>query len=88
MTSLPAERFGLRDRGYLRPGFAADLVLFDGEHIADTATFSNPTQASVGINAVWVNGVLSLENGRPTGNRGGRFLPRPKHSKLQENMVR
>jgi len=88
MTSLPAERFGLTDRGYLRAGYAADLVLFDAEQITDTASFSNPIQASVGIDAVWVNGVLSLERGRPTGDRGGRFLPRRNDSKLHQDMVR
>jgi N-acyl-D-amino-acid deacylase len=78
MTSLPAERFRLKDRGYLRPGYAADLVLFDAEQISDTATFMNPVQASVGIEAVWVNGVLSLHNERTTERRGGRFLTRQK----------
>ena len=76
MTSLAAGRFGLSDRGYLRAGYAADLVLFDPEQISDRATYARPVQAAAGIDAVWVNGVLSFLNGAATGKRAGRFLPR------------
>lgn len=76
MTSLPAERFGFKDRGRIREGFCADLVLFDPDTVRDTATFSDPVRAAVGIEAVWVNGVLSYQNGNATGNRAGRFLKR------------
>jgi N-acyl-D-amino-acid deacylase len=76
MTSLPARRFRLSGRGRIKKGYAADLVLFDAERISDQATYANPLQASVGIDAVWVNGVLAYLNGAATGNRGGRFLPR------------
>jgi N-acyl-D-aspartate/D-glutamate deacylase len=77
MTGLPAQRFGLAGRGQIREGCHADLVLFDPETIRDTATFSNPICAAEGIAAVWVNGVLSYKDGDATGQRAGRFLPRP-----------
>lgn len=76
MTGLPAETIGLRHRGFVREGYAADLVLFDPLTVRDTATWEHSTQPSVGIRRVWVNGVLSLVDGKPTGQRGGRFLPR------------
>jgi N-acyl-D-amino-acid deacylase len=76
MTSLPAERFGFKDRGRIAEGFSADLVLFDPETVRDTATFSDPVRAAVGIEAVWVNGLLSYQNRNATGNRAGRFLKR------------
>ena len=77
MTGMPAQRFGLAGRGRIDEGCHADLVLFDPETIKDTATFSNPIRAAEGIAAVWVNGVLSYKDGDATGERGGRFLPRP-----------
>ena len=76
MTSLPALRFGLKDRGSVREGNAADLVLFDVETVRDTASFTAPKQAANGIEAVWVNGVLSYWKKASTGARAGRFLPR------------
>ena len=76
MTGMPAQRFGLAGRGQIRQGCHADLVLFDPEIIRDTATFSNPICAAEGIAAVWVNGVLSYKDGKATGQRAGRFLPR------------
>jgi N-acyl-D-amino-acid deacylase len=76
MTSLPAQRFGLAKRGLIREGFHADLVLFDPERILDTATFSRPVQAAVGISKVWVNGTLTYTAAGPTGQRAGRFLGR------------
>ena len=77
MTGMPAQRFGLAGRGQIREGYHADLVLFDPKTIRDTATFSDPICAAEGIAAVWVNGVLSYKDGRATGQRAGRFLPRP-----------
>ena len=59
MTSLPATRFGLRSRGLLKQGFYADLVVFDPNTVADTATYENPKQTASGINQVFVNGRLS-----------------------------
>ena len=76
MTGLAASRFGLHDRGLVRPGYRADLVLFDPGTIADTATYEQPIRAATGIEAVWVNGVLSYRHGQATGARAGRFLPR------------
>jgi N-acyl-D-aspartate/D-glutamate deacylase len=78
MTGLPAQRFGLEGRGCIREGAHADLVLFDPETIKDTATFTHPISCAEGIAAVWVNGVLSYQDGDATGQRGGRFLPRPR----------
>ncbi len=76
MTGLPAERFGFKDRGWVREGLAADLVLFDPATVCDAATFTDPMQPARGIQAVWVNGVLSYRDQAPTGERAGRFLPR------------
>jgi N-acyl-D-amino-acid deacylase len=76
MTTLPAETFGLKDRGQIRTGFFADLVLFDADRIIDTATYSDPIRRAEGIHAVWVNGVLTYTADGPTGQRAGRFLAR------------
>ena len=83
MTGMPARRFGLVERGLIREGFAADLVLFDPETIVDTATFGDPIRPAKGINGVWVNGVLSYTTQGATEHRGGRFLPRGKTAWLQ-----
>jgi N-acyl-D-amino-acid deacylase len=82
MTSLPARRFGLTDRGWVREGYAADLVLFDPATVRDTASFADPVNAAAGIEAVWVNGVLSYRDQRSTGQRGGQFLPRQARADL------
>lgn len=76
MTGMPAQRFGLTQRGRIREGYYADLVLFDPEKIADMATYSNPMRPAVGIERVWVNGTLSYTREGSTENRNGRFLPR------------
>jgi N-acyl-D-aspartate/D-glutamate deacylase len=78
MTGKPAQHFGLDGRGSISEGAHADLVLFSPETIRDTATFSDPIRCAEGIAAVWVNGVLSYQNGETSGRRGGRFLPRPR----------
>jgi N-acyl-D-aspartate/D-glutamate deacylase len=77
MTGMPAQQFGLAGRGRIEEGCYGDLVLFDPETIRDTASFSNPISAAEGIAAVWVNGVLSYQDGAAAGERAGRFLPRP-----------
>lgn len=64
MTSLPAQTFNLRDRGLIKEGFAADLVIFDEKTIADKATFDNPHQFPVGISYVLVNGKKSVVDGQ------------------------
>jgi N-acyl-D-amino-acid deacylase len=78
MTSLPAQRFGLADRGRICEGHAADLVLFDPEAILDMATYDDPIQPAQGIFSVWVNGILSYTAQGPTGRRTGRYLARGK----------
>jgi N-acyl-D-aspartate/D-glutamate deacylase len=69
MTGMTAARFGLTDRGLLKEGYAADLVLFDAAKVRDTATYADPIRAAEGINAVYVNGQPALE-----GARAGRLL--------------
>lgn len=74
MTSLPAQRLGWKNRGTIRVGAAADLVLFNPETVIDRATFAQPTQLAVGIERVFVNGTLVWSDGKPTGERPGRVL--------------
>lgn len=74
MTSLPAGTFKLWDRGLLRPGMAADIVIFDEKEIADRATFEQPKQYPVGINFVIVNGQVVVENDKYTGAKPGHIL--------------
>ncbi|WP_225032676.1 N-acyl-D-amino-acid deacylase family protein [Paraburkholderia sp. XV] len=76
MTSLSARRFGLKERGEVHIGYHADLVLFDPARVRDAATFEKPQQAADGIDAVWVNGVLSYLDGKPTDERAGKFVAR------------
>ena len=76
MTALPAAQFGLKDRGSLRPGACADLVLFDPATIADTATFDQPKTPAAGIALVMVNGRTVWNDGAATGERPGRALRR------------
>jgi N-acyl-D-amino-acid deacylase len=76
MTSLPAERFGLRDRGVVRDSAAADLVVLDTARVADRATFETPVAPAAGIELVLVNGVGVWRCGAPTGARPGRALRR------------
>lgn len=83
MTGMPSQRFGLSGRGLLRKGYAADMVLFDPATIADTATFSDPARSARGIEAVWVNGVLSYTSAGATGKRAGVFVPRGKTNWIQ-----
>ena len=76
MTGLTAARFGLTDRGEVRAGAYADLVMFDAETVADRATFDEPTRPAAGIDIVMVNGAIVREGGRVTGERPGRALRR------------
>jgi N-acyl-D-amino-acid deacylase len=76
MTSLPASRLGLKDRGVLRPGAFADVTIFDPQTIADRATYELPHQYSAGVRCVLVNGAVALAEGELTGVRSGRFLRR------------
>jgi N-acyl-D-amino-acid deacylase len=74
MTSLPARTFGFRDRGMLREGMAADIVLFDPQRVRDKATFEQPHQYSEGFDWVLVNGVIMVEDGKLTEARGGQVI--------------
>jgi N-acyl-D-amino-acid deacylase len=74
MTSFPAWRFGLVERGVLAPGNYADLVLFDPKTVLDTATWDEPMREPEGIGLVVVNGAVACENGRHTGAGSGRLL--------------
>ena len=74
MTSLPARRVGLTDRGLLRPGMFADLVVFDPATVTDRATYTQPLLYSQGIEYVAVNGKLVVDDGRFTAERPGRVL--------------
>jgi len=76
MTGQPAARLGLRDRGRIAEGLAADLVLFDPETILDRATFEDPHQFPLGIRRVFVNGTVVVADGEHTGARPGRVLRR------------
>src|SRR5690606_366037 len=76
ITSLPADRLGLSDRGRVVEGAAADLVVFDPATVADRATFQEPHQYPDGIPWVFVNGVAMVEDGRYTDARPGRVLRR------------
>jgi len=77
MTSLPASRMGLHDRGIVRPGMMADLVAFDPEAVRDRSTFADPLHYSEGIPYVAVNGRLVVDEGRITDERPGRILRGP-----------
>lgn len=81
MTSLPAQKFQLKDRGLLLPGMAADILVFDPEKVTDNATFEKPHAYSSGFEYVWVNGVLTVKNGVHTEARGGATLKGPAYVK-------
>lgn len=83
MTGMPAQRFGLAERGLIREGYHADLVLFDAQTIIDKATFSESTLPAEGIARVWVNGVLSYTTQGATSKHGGRFIRRARTNWVQ-----
>ena len=76
MTGLSANKFGIRDRGIIRPDAYADITVFNPHSVIDTATFENPTQPAEGIDTVIVNGTIIREKGIKTGARTGRTLRR------------
>ena len=76
MTSLPALVYRMPDRGVLREGAAADLVVFDLAAVRDRATYDDPHQIAEGMRWVLVNGVLAVDEGRFTDAKGGRVLRR------------
>jgi dihydroorotase/N-acyl-D-amino-acid deacylase len=77
MSSAVATRLSIGDRGLLRPGMWADVVIFDPATVSDHATFERPHQLSTGIRDVYVNGIAVVRNGRPTGSKPGRIVRGP-----------
>jgi N-acyl-D-amino-acid deacylase len=77
LTSLPATNLGIRDRGWLKPGYHADVVVFDPATIHDNATYEKPQQLASGVADVFINGVQVLKDGRHTGATPGRFVRGP-----------
>jgi N-acyl-D-amino-acid deacylase len=77
LSSLPASNLGLRDRGRLKLGLAADIVVFDPQTIADHSTYEKPMQFATGVRDVFVNGTQVLEGSQPTGATPGRFVKGP-----------
>jgi len=86
MTSFPAARFKLQDRGLVRPGFKADLVLFDPVRVIDRATFRDPQLVAEGVKRVFVNGVEVWNDGKATGERPGRALRLRKSQSEQKSV--
>ena len=76
MTSLPASNLGITSRGLLRPGYFADIAVFDSATIRDHATFEKPRQLATGVSEVFVNGVQVVHNGKHTGAKPGRVVRR------------
>jgi len=76
MTSIPATKLRLQDRGLIKEGFWADIVIFDLNKIADRATYQTPHQYPEGIEYVIVNGEIVVEEGKLTGVRPGKVLKR------------
>ena len=74
MTSLPANKFNLKERGLIQEGFIADLVVFDENEVVDMATFENPHQFSKGFKYVFVNGAMTLDKGVHNGARKGMAI--------------
>jgi N-acyl-D-amino-acid deacylase len=74
ITSLPADVLSLKDRGRLRSGAFADVVIFDPNTIQDHSTYAKPMQYATGVSDVFINGKLALQDGEPTGALSGRIL--------------
>jgi N-acyl-D-amino-acid deacylase len=83
LSGLPADNFKLRERGYLKTGYYADVVVFDPAKIEDHATYDNPREFSTGVSEVVVNGVEIVRDGKHTGARPGRFVTGPGFSAAQ-----
>jgi N-acyl-D-amino-acid deacylase len=81
MTSLAAQKFQLKDRGLIKEGMAADIVIFDLNEVTDKATFEQPHQFSAGFHYVLVNGRLAIEEGKHTGIKSGATLKGPGFNK-------
>ena len=76
MTSVPAARFGIRDRGVVKPGAYADLAVWREENFRENVTYMSPHAFSSGMETVLVNGVVAYRDGTFTKNRAGKFLAR------------
>jgi len=76
-TSLPAQRMKLRDRGLIKPNYFADITIFNPDTVKDVATYEDSNRPSQGIEYVIVNGVISIDHGKLTGQTGGRPLRGP-----------
>ena len=81
MSSYPAQRIGLTDRGILRAGMKADLAIFDPETVRDMSTFDQPHQYAQGVSTVFINGQVVFENGMMTAARPGRVLYGPGYAR-------
>ena len=77
LTSLPVSNLGIAARGFLKPGYFADVVVFDPATIADHSTYAKPAQYATGVSQVFVNGRQVLKDGEPTGVAAGRFVKGP-----------
>lgn len=84
MTSLPAQRFKLNDRGLLKEGFAADIIIFDEKAVSDRSTYGQPHAYSTGFKYVLVNGQVVVDEGKHIGTRSGQTLV---HNKPKENQL-
>jgi N-acyl-D-amino-acid deacylase len=74
LSSLPATNLSIKQRGWLKPGYYADVVLFDPARLEDHATYEKPKQLASGVDDVFINGVQVLRNGKHTGAKPGRFV--------------
>ena len=74
ITGMPAQRYGLQGKGFIREGYDADLILFDYDTIRDHADFMDPFKPNEGIYQLYIGGALVLENNEPTGVRNGKYL--------------
>lgn len=81
MTSMPAQRLGINDRGLLRAGNYADIVVFDPDTVGPRATYLKPHQFPVGVKLVIVNGVITVDNGKHTGATAGKVIRNKAHAK-------
>lgn len=88
LTGLPAKNLGIRRRGFLKPGYFADIVLFDPATVRDHATFEEPHQYATGVRDVFVNGKLVLKNGEHTGETPGQVVRGPGYFRSKQRRTR
>ena len=84
LSGFPSDNLGVKDRGYLKVGYYADIVVFDPTTIRDKATFEDPLQFAEGVEHVFVNGVQVLSDGEHTGNFPGRYVKGPGYNPPKE----